>query len=153
MGRAYTERMEELACVMLGCGYRDLDVLEHCDYGFQELMDEVDGQGMEPDLNTMAHAMFSLAFAEVQSDIDDKVEDYRDQLIEGYGLDGKRLDGEKTEELEDVVNMGMDIQEDCETFHNYMDTHASIIHNKDIYEKYFHDEVELFEERTGFDLW
>ena len=40
-----------------------------------------------------------------------------------------------------------------ESWHNYIDTHAYIVNNAEIYHKYFQDALDNFEKNTGFALF
>lgn len=164
--------MRELLCCLLSCGYLDLNVLENCSYDIDELIDYTKDMGYEkPDLNSLAYAMFRLASNDLSEYISEEIEKVEGELSELEGLkselDGKWDDELTDEEVETIDTIderinslneklvdikALDPSEDIESYHNYLDTHVYFRNNESIYRQYCQDGIDLFLEKTGFDL-
>jgi hypothetical protein len=129
----------------LQCGWRDLDILEDCKYSMGELLEyNKDLGGENPDINELCYAMFQMALNDVQEAIDERLEQMREDLnSEEISEKGKAV-------IEEILDMNLDIRDDVETFHNFIDTHIYIINNESIYMEYFARELEIFDDATGF---
>jgi hypothetical protein len=140
-------QMEELLTGILKCGYADLRMLGQFDeYNMEELIDYLDECGMEIELNNLVWAGVQLAFREVQEDIETKLERMADEI------EDMPEDDEVRERIEEILDMNFTLEGDCETYHNYIDSHVNLIANVDIYQEYFQEELDRFEDLTGFSL-
>jgi hypothetical protein len=147
MLKVETTQMRNLLMAILDCGSADLRILDGCDYEMYELVNRVEELGMEMNLHNLVWAMFQQAFEEVRGDMDRTIEAMKEELLEGEEIDEK-----EAERIKMVLEMDLNLEEDVEIYYNYLDTSANITDNQEIYEEYFMDELELFEERTGFSL-
>jgi hypothetical protein len=140
-------QMTNLLTTILKCGYADLRILGQFDnYEMYQLTDYLEECGMEIELNNLVWAGIQLALAEVQEEIEEKLERMADELEE------MPKDDEVRERIEEIVDSNLTIGEDVQSYHNYLDTHADLINNQAIYEEFFQDELDRFEELTGFSL-
>jgi len=127
---------------LLDCGYADLQILEDCEYDFDDLISEIEAMGYEkPDINNLCFAMFQLALNDFQDTIDERINELKEQ---------DELTEEEQEELDAIE--GLDVREDTESYHNYIDTSIWFNNNEDIYIKYFQSALDDFEEHTGFSI-
>jgi hypothetical protein len=143
-------KMEDLLRIMLECGFGDLQILDGCEIPFEEVVDHARELGDVIDLNTLTYAMFDLALGEVQDSIDNQLEEYEEDM-EANPSD---YEGKEYDELKELIDQqtGLDIREDVETFHNFIDTHAYLNNNDDLYRIHFTQSIDKFEELTGFEL-
>lgn len=127
---------------LLDCGYADLQILEDCEYDFDDLISEIEAMGYKkPDINNLCFAMFQLALNDFQDTIDERINELKEQ---------DELTEEEQEELDAIE--GLDVREDTESYHNCIDTSIWFNNNEDIYIKYFQSALDDFEEHTGFSI-
>lgn len=169
--RRENEVMKDILISVLSCGYADLSVITDCKYDIEELMEEVENMGYEkPDLNNLAKAMFYKGIYEIESfiennkdeildDIDEKnagIEDRMDELEnDDEEFENDELWNKLDEEQADLKTKKEDIEslepiDDIESYHNYLDTSIYFLKNQEIYQKYFQEALDEFEENTGF---
>lgn len=140
-------QMEELLTGILKCGYADLRMLGQFDeYNMEQLIEYLDECGMEIELNNLVWAGVQLAFREVQEEIEEKLERMADEIAE------LPEDDEVRERIEEIIDMNLILSDECESYHNYLDTHVNLASNVEIYQEFFQDELDHFEELTGFSL-
>ena len=142
-------QMRELLAVLLECGYADLDILEDCKYDMHDVVEYAHGMvGDKVDINTLCYSMFQMALQDVQEAIDEAMTDYRADLEENR----EDFTEDEINALEEVLSLDLNIQEDVETYHNFIDTHANLVGNEEVYTVYFQEQLKIFEENTGFTL-
>jgi L-fucose mutarotase/ribose pyranase (RbsD/FucU family) len=142
------EQMVDLLTELLDCGSCDLRIIGDSEYPMDILIEWCrDNLGSDKiTINDLAYAMFMIALDDVQEAIEEKMEQMADDLENGLvGELGKA-------KIEEIVDSQLSIRDDVETFHNYMDTHAYLINNQEIYQEYFKDELDIFETKTGYSL-
>lgn len=137
------DQMRALLTSLLDCGYRDLDILDSCEYDFSDLVDQVKEMGYEKiDINNLCFAMFEIGKREIQEKIEERIEELRES-------EDSESDIEKLKELE-----SLSAYDDIESYHNYIDT-SIYINDSDksaIYEKHLKEELDKFENDTGFSI-
>lgn len=139
--------MQELLTGVLKCGYADLEMLGQFDeYNMEQLIEYLDECGMEIELNNLVWAGVQLAFREVQEDIEGKLELMADEIA------NLPEDDEHREYIEEIIDMNLILSDECETYHNYLDSHVTLLSNVEIYQEFFQDELDRFEQLTGFTL-
>jgi hypothetical protein len=143
-------KLEDLVRILLGCGAADLQNLEDCEIPFEDVVEHAKGLGDEVNINSLTYAMFDLALGEVQDMIDDMLEEYAEDM----GANPRDYDDASYDDLKELIEdgTGLDVREDVETFHNFIDTHASFINNTDMYNNHFELAVSKFEELTGYTI-
>lgn len=141
-------KMEDLLCSVLNCGYADLNILADCEYPMYELVEYVQEIGDEVNINSLCYAMFNLAINDVQEAIEERLAEMEELL------EDEDIAEEVKDEYRSAIESNLDIREDIDTFHNYIDSHAYLMNNKnqDIYLRLFSDELSIFEEKTGYQL-
>ena len=142
------EQMQDLLTEFLGCGSADLSILSDSEYPMDILVEYArDDMGYEElNVNTLCYAMFQLALNDVQIAIDEKL----DQM--GEDLESEEITEAGKEKIMEVMNLNLDIRDDVESFHNFIDTHAYLNNNQEIYQEYFKAELDIFEAKTGYSL-
>lgn len=132
---------DDLLVELLGCGYADLTVLEDCRYDFSEIIDECYSVYGKLELNALARIMFEFGIREIGDYVCERIEE-----LEGYGED--TLDEELREELNALREI--DVYEDIQSFHNYLDTSIWVCDHNGIYENYLSEALDTFEHNTGY---
>lgn len=132
----------ELLTELLDCGYGDLGILEDCEYDFCDVIQECKDCEMELTVNNLCWAMFQLALADFEQSINERIEKLHEELEDG--IDAIPVH----EELEALESL--DVREDIETYHNYIDTHVWFRNNEEIYRRYLSSAMDDFEDHTGF---
>ena len=129
---------ECLLAEILNCGYLDLQVLEDCEYDMSELIEECKFSFGVVNLNALACTMFVFGRRDIQSAIEERIAE----------LEGGELTEAEEEELENLKLL--DVWEDIESFHNFIDTSIWINNHKEIYENYLSEALAEFERNTGY---
>jgi hypothetical protein len=143
------EQMVDLLTELLDCGSYDLRIIADSEYPMDILIEHVRDNGFDKmDINTLCYAMFEIALNEVQEAIEEKLEQMADDIY----AENSEVTEEGKAKIEDILNSNLDIRNDVETFHNYIDTHAYLISNQEIYQEYFSTELDIFEQKTGYSL-
>lgn len=132
---------DDLLVELLGCGYADLSVLEDCRYDFSDIIEECYSVYGKLELNALAKIMFEFGIREIADTVCERIEE-----LEGYGED--TLDEEAREELNALREI--DVYEDIQSFHNYLDTSIWVCNHKEIYENYLQDAFNTFSANTGY---
>lgn len=135
----------DLLCGLLNCGYLDLQVIEDIDYDMEEILENLKFAGFdEININTVMMTVFDMARGEVRNYIDERIEELKE--------DEDELSSEDKEELE--LLQQLEVFEDIESYHNYLDTGAYINSDvEDVYKTYCKSALDLFEEKTGYSLY
>lgn len=134
---------DDLLVELLGCGYGDLSVLEDCRYDFSEIIEECYSVYGKLELNALARIMFEFGIREIGDYIDDRI-----KSIE-CGLDDEDL---LSEELKEELHAlrDLDVYEDIQSFHNFLDTSIWVCNHNETYEKYLGEALDIFTENTGY---
>lgn len=132
--------MENLLMAILKCGSDDLSLLENSNADFEEIVEYLKDNGVDVNLQSIVTEMYENA----KNDFFEKV----NQRIENLKTESNLTKEEKLE-LDDISNLSED---DFSFYFNCLDTHMSIINNLEIYEKYFEEKIDAFEDYTGFNL-
>lgn len=144
------EQMVDLLTELLDCGSADLRIIADSEYPMDILIEWCrDNLGSDKiTINDLAYAMFMIALDDVQEAIEEKMEQMADDLYNP----NTEVSEEGKAKIEDILNSHLTIRDDVETFHNYIDTHAYLINNQEIYQEYFSTELDMFETKTGYSL-
>ena len=150
---------EEMLCELLNCGTCDLDMLESCNYNFEDILDKVDTFTTREEMKFDDILLGAIYI--YQDNIQNKVEEmiketennikYMNEELEVCGY-GKRelleLEYEK-QKLEDLESICVD--SDIEYFVNYLDTNMYLNEEmKPIYKEYLSDIINEENEKIGF---
>lgn len=132
---------DDLLVSILDCGYADLSLLEHCEYDMYDIVDECkqsfDGN---MNINNIVRIMFDFGLRDIESEI-------RERILE---LEADERNNEEQEELDKLIEL--DVYDDIESFHNYLDTSIWIAKNKEVYIEYLQESLDRFYENTGFEI-
>ena len=133
------EMLTNLLSSVLGCGYLDIQILEGVEYDWDDIIESLNDNGIEINVNTLMSEAFEVGKTEISSYILDRLEELEQQE-------------EKSEEEEEEYNklLELDVYEDIESFHNYIDTSIYFVKNGEAYEEYLKEQLDHFEEMTGF---
>ena len=134
---------DDLLVELLGCGYGDLSVLEGCRYDFSEIIEECYSVYGKLELNALARIMFEFGIREIGDYINDRIEEIEDAVEEE-----DMLSAELKEELYDLRDL--DVYEDIQSFHNFLDTSIWVCNHNETYEKYLEKALDMFSENTGY---
>ena len=120
---------EEMLCELLDCGTCDLDMLESCNYNFDDILDKVDTFTTREEMR------------------------FNDILLGAIYIYMENINNvivEKQSEIEQLKEL--DIYNDLEYFLNYLDTNMYICdeNKKAIYKEFLSDIIEQENERIGF---
>ena len=142
-----------MLCGLLKCGYLDLEMLDKCDYDYDNIKDYLSFMKVEDlDLNMLLEGCIQYYKDRVQNIIDEEItetesnlkglEDYEDTYNGNiaYEYTNKIIDlRQKLEELQ-----SLDSASDIEYYTNYLDTSVYIVDEdtKEIYRKYLRDKIE-----------
>lgn len=134
---------DDLLVELLGCGYGDLSVLEGCRYDFSEIIEECYSVYGKLELNALARIMFEFGIREIGDCINERI-----NSIE-CGLDDESLlSCELRAELNALKEL--DVYEDIQSFHNFLDTSIWVCNHEATYKKYLGDALDEFAENTGY---
>ena len=133
---------DDLLTELLDCGYADLSVLEGCRYDFTDIIAECYDAYGKLELNALARIMFEFGLRDIADYICDRIEELTEADEEGT------LSAEMREELHAL--MELDVFEDIESFHNYLDTSIWVSKHNATYKKYLGAALDEFENNTGF---
>lgn len=133
------EILTNLLSSVLGCGYLDIQILEGVEYDWDDIIDTLKDNGMELNVNTLMNEVFEVGKTEISSYILDRLEELEEleEKSEGEEEEYKKL-------------LELDVYEDIESFHNYIDTSIYFVKNGEIYTEYLMEQLDYFEEMTGF---
>jgi hypothetical protein len=135
------EQMKYLLCALLGCGTSDLSLIGDTTLGWSDIIDRAKGREEEISLGSMFNAIVDLGKNNLKVSIDMRISDLQgeDQLTE-----------EETAELDSLEKLN--VEQDISTYFNFLDTHVNFINNEEVYRKYLSDQIDTFEDETGFNL-
>lgn len=139
------EKMQHLLMAILDCGSADISILEGVEYDWSEVIEVAEEHYERITLKTLFNSVVHIGMTYLEEAIEDRIEDLR-ELVD----DDSEEDESLSEELESLEKL--DVEEDFETFFNFLDTHVYLQKNKEIYDEYLSEEIELFEENTGFNV-
>ncbi len=137
---------DDLLVELLGCGYADLSVLEDCRYDFSEIIEECYGVYGKLELNALARIMFEFGIREIGDYVNDRINSIT------YGVDEEDEENMLSEELKEELHAlrNLDVYEDIQSFHNYLDTSIWVCNHNETYEKYLGEALEGFANNTGY---
>ena len=139
---------EDLLMELFHCGIADLGLIDDIGYDACDVLAQIGvNAGLEArylDINSYVRGAFECGFDEIQSSIDDRIEELENEE-QSCGLDD-----DEQEELEAIRKLNP--WEDIDTFNNCIDTHVWFEKNAEIYHKYLSDALDSFHEGTGFEI-
>lgn len=134
---------DDLLVELLGCGYGDLSVLEDCRYDFSEIIEECYEVYGKMELNALARIMFDFGIREIGDYINNRIEEIEDMVEEE-----DMLSEELREELHALRDL--DVYEDIQSFHNFLDTSIWVCNHHKTYKKYLEEALDTFANNTGY---
>lgn len=139
---------EDLLMTLFDCGIADLSLIDDIGYDACDVLGQIGYNAGLPakmlDINSYVRGAFECGFDEIQSAIDDRIEELENEKSSN-GLDDE-------EQIELDALKGLDPWEDIETFNNCIDTHVWFDKNADIYHRYLTEALDSFREGTGFEI-
>jgi len=133
---------EDFLMQILHCGILDLKLIDDVDYDWCDII-ETDST-FPFNLNGVMRRVFEYGFNQIENAVDNRIE-YLRETQNVYGISA-----EQKEELEALSQL--DVWEDFQSFHNYIDTHVWCEKHKDIYQKYMEEALCDFADGTGFEI-
>lgn len=134
-----------LLVALLNCGTRYLKMIDNVGYDWANILVYNMAQrdrDTPVSLNTLLDYVVDYGLAKLQTVISDRI-------CELEAIPNEReLDDEEDEELRSLCVLNPD--DDIGRCFNCLDTHIWFANNGDIYQKYLADELDLFEDGTGF---
>lgn len=151
---------EEILCNLFGGGVADYDMLEKCNYDFQDILDDVSMfvSRDEMDFNDILLGAIDIFRQNIENAIINRIEKIDDNIkyLENK-IDCCAYDKRDNVELADLWEEkekleNLDVYNDIEYSTNYLDTHIFITNDetKDIYKKYLSEEINEENENIGF---
>jgi len=136
-----------LLSAILNCGTADLSILDGVEYDWGDIVDEAREEYGEITLDSLFSTVIDFGISDLNLRIDEKIDELKYKIM-------NTEDDEKIERLENIIQLlkKVEPQDDFDIYFNYLDTHVCISKNIDIYLNYLGDEIEEFENNTGFDL-
>jgi len=136
-----------LLSAILNCGTADLSILDGVEYDWGDIVDEAREEYGEITLDSLFSTVIDFGISDLNLRIDEKIDELKYKIMDTE-------DDEKIERLENIIQLlkKVEPQDDFGIYFNYLDTHVCISKNIDIYLNYLGDEIEEFENNTGFDL-
>lgn len=133
---------EDLLMTVLGCGVDDLTMLDDVEYGFDEILDQLDGLPLqEVGFNGLMKAVVDVGIIHIREALKEKLAE-----LHGY-RDEETMTEEDKEELDALEQLDPD--DDIRSYHNCLDTSVWFEHHGSAYRRYLKDAVDAFEENTG----
>ena len=130
-----------LLCDLLDCGYADIGIIEDCKYDFDEIIEECKENFGDISLAGLADTILSRGLCDIQDSIDKRIKN----------LEECEQHLNKTCQAELDALKEIDPFEDTTRYFNYLDTHIWLSSdNEELWKKYLVNEVDEFEENTGF---
>ena len=136
-----------LLSAILNCGTADLSILDGVEYDWGDIVDEAREEYGEITLDSLFSTVIDFGISDLNLRIDEKIDELKYKIMDTE-------DDEKIERFENIIQLlkKVEPQDDFDIYFNYLDTHVCISKNIDIYLNYLGDEIEEFENNTGFDL-
>lgn len=133
---------------ILDCGLGDLCILENCNYDWSEIIDYCKENYRELTLENLFYSIIDFGMMDLVSKIKEKIDEIKKEI---YETDDK----DKIDKLESVLEKLRKIspQDDIGFYFNYLDSNVYFNNNEEIYTKYLKDEIDNFENNTGFSLY
>lgn len=130
-----------LLCDLLDCGYADIGIIEDCEYDFDEIIEECKENFGDISLAGLVDTIMCRGLCDIQNSINDRIAELEKKK--------KPLSKSKQRELDALKSISP--FDDTERYFNYLDTHIWLSsENEDLWKKYLVNEVDEFEENTGF---
>lgn len=142
----------DLCQAILDCGELDLNILDDTEYDFYEIVENIRENGGQVTLASIVHEIFDKGIYEIQSAIENKVEEAKEEIKHWT------KDTNEYQELMKVINdlEPLDPWSDIYTYFNYLDTHIGFNYDSgneqkaDIYYRYLGKEIDQIEINMGF---
>ena len=152
---------DEILMTLFGGGTLDWEMLEKCEYDFEEVLDYIKGFTTidEMEFNDILVGMFDMFRSNIQDIVDEKIKEVESELkgLEDYSDEyNGNIDREYTnrildlrEELEKLQNLYA--WEDIEYYTNYLDNGIYITDDetRSVYREYLKEEIENENEKLG----
>lgn len=135
------EALINLLSSILGCGFIDIGILEGVEYDWDDVIENINNNGSEINLNNIMCEVFEMGKNELNDFIIDRIQELD---IGEYG----ELSNDEQIEFDELQTL--DVHNDIESFHNYLDTSIYFLNNEEIYKKYLKEGLDEFESKTGF---
>ncbi len=151
---------EEILCTLFGGGTADYDMLEKCNYDFEDVLGEIEGYTNRDNMtfNDFLIGAICVYKHNIQEKIDKKIEKKEDNIKYlknkmsccAYDKYDEMELSDTYEELEKLQTLCAD--DDIECFTNYLDTHIFINDEevRAIYKELLADEVDAENDEIGF---
>lgn len=151
-------QMRELLCVLLECGYLDLNILDGNEYPMEDVIALIkDEFQLEVDINTLAYGIIVLGKRDIEDIVNQRIKELEENVSYFDDLNTEEEDKEIllkwNIEIQDLSSL--DVHEDVQSYHNYLDTNVCILPEiEPIYRQYESTKkaIEHFENMTGFTL-
>ena len=150
-----------MLCEMLNCGYLDLEMLDKCNYDYEDIKGYFEDYRIKDiNLEIIIDSIISFYISNINEKIENKITEIETELkeLERYSdenngnIDNETIDKIEylRQELEDLQELNVD--NDITYYINYLDTHLYINDNdtREIYNKYLSEEIEEENNKIGF---
>lgn len=140
-----------LLTALLDCGSDDLRILDSCEYGFHEVIEEARGYKDHPDINDLCSAMFTLAKHDINDWLVNRLGEIHVDLMNGDKHTAEYV--YLTFEYKTLSELSP--HEDISSYHNFLDTHVYLSCNEEkgiAYARYCKEAIDAFEQKTGFPI-
>lgn len=146
---------------MLKCGSLDIQMLDKCEYDYDDIKSNIDYLRVEDiDINTILASCIDFFISNIQYEIENKINETESDLkeLERYidenngNVDIKYVEDREMLEQELEELQSLNAYDDIEYYTNYLDTSVYIVDRdtRELYSKYLKEEVEKENERLGF---
>lgn len=133
------DKMVDLLCVVLDCGYADLNMALDSNYDFDDIWEYAKEFAEKPSINDLIYSILSMGLNDIANYIHENKDVISDSLSD--------------EEREVFESLTFEPHEDIELFVNCIDSHAWFLRdNQELYEKYFPEAIKHFEKMTDISL-
>lgn len=137
----------DLMRAVLECGSADLDLLDGAGADMYDLVGQLRNDGLEVTMENLLLTIFTNGIAAMAIEVNRE----RDRL-EVESAKDSLADGER-EKLETIRKFDLDPDRDFHYYINSLDTHLYCYRVKrEVYEKYFADELDDLFDYTGFEI-
>lgn len=133
---------EALMCQMLSCGSLDLKLLDDVEYGWDDVLDQMDYPYGGMTFNDLMRAVFDVGFINIEYAVQERIEELESGKKHGW------LDKDELFELECLHRLNP--ANDFSTYCNCIDTHVYCEQNGGLDQQYMQEALDSFERNTGF---
>lgn len=142
--------IELLLSEILDCGIGDLCILEGCNYNWSDIVNHCKENYGESSvtLENLFYSIIDFGMMDLVSEIEEKIDEIKKKIYETN-------DEDEIDKLESVLEELRIIspQDDIGFYFNYLDNNVYFNNNEEIYTRYLKDEIDNFENNTGFSLY